>query len=229
MSYGVKIESSSGFIQIDSTFENITVLASGTGTAGTTNVYYPVALPSGTPSDYLVFAKPSTESGAKNMFFSEFTSVTGYDSFVIGTDYFTTSTFSYDYVVAIRSGEAATNTSPEYGLEVFKANGTDQVFSSNNQNFRCEQVAFNDIYNVNVPGTTFSVFNMSDVFTLMSGKSFVGRQPIANNQSLVYCLMAQFDYSNSAIGMRCLPAAVQGTPGGAFGCGYRTNLIGKFV
>jgi hypothetical protein len=228
MSYGISCKNASGFTQIDGTYENLAVWASGTGTAGTTNTFYPIAFPSNTPTDYVMFAKPSTESGSHALWFSEFPS-TSYSSFVIGLPYAATSTISIDWVIAIRSPEMPNNTSPGYGLEVYKSNGTDQVFSSNNGNFRCQQVAFDNITSVGATGTVFSVSNMAGVFSIMSGKSFVGKQIISSEVSMVHCNHAVFNYSANTIRQEVLPVQVVGGPSAAFGCGLRTNLIGTFT
>lgn len=229
MSYGISCENASGFTQIDGTYENLAVWASGTGTAGYGNTYTAIAFPSNTPSDYVMFAKPSTESGTQEIYFSEYTAVTTYPSFVFGQDSQATSNLSVDWVIAIRSAEMPNNTSPGYGLEVYKSNGTDQAFSSNNGNFRCQQVAFDNITSATSTGTVFSLSSMTGVYSIMSGKSFVGRQPLGQNVSVVYCLMAQWNYSSKTITQRPLPVVVQQTAGGAFGCGFRTNLIGTFT
>ena len=228
MSYGISSINSSGFTQIDGTYDNLSVFASGTATAGTTNTYYPVAFPANTPSSYVIFAKPSTESGDRLVWFSEFTNVTTYASFVFGLDYGATSNISVDWVIAIKSSDMPANNNAGYGLEVNKTNG-DQAFSSNNGNFRCQQVAFDNFTSIGTTGTIFSLTSMSGVYSIMSGKSFVGRQPIGVQTSAVWALHSRWDYTNKTIRAQNAVVAITGTFGGQYGGGFRTNLIGTFT
>lgn len=230
MSYGIRSINSSGFTQIDGTYDNLSVFASGTATAGTTNTYYPVAFPANTPSSYVIFAKPSTESGDHLVWFSEFTNVTTYASFVFGLDYLATSNISVDWVIAIKSSDMPANNSGDYGLEVNKTNG-DQAFSSNNGNFRCQQVAFDDFTSVGATGTIFSLTSMAGVYSIMSGKSFVGRQTVGSQPqtSAVWALHSRWDYTNRTIRAQNAVIAIVGSYGVTYGGGFRTNLIGTFA
>ena len=70
---------------------------------------------------------------------------------------------------------------------------------------------------------------MSGVYSIMSGKSFVGRQPIGAQTSAVWALHSRWDYTNKTIRAQNAVTAIQGTFGGAYGGGFRTNLIGTFT
>lgn len=64
MSYGMTVSNASGFVQIAEPFDNVSVFASGTATTQppTTGLTW-TNLPSNTPDDIIVFAKPASTSG----------------------------------------------------------------------------------------------------------------------------------------------------------------------
>jgi len=231
MSYGISVTSTGGFVQIDGTYENLAVFASGTATARGVNSYSPVAFPANTPADYLIFAKPSIESGDKYVWFSEWTGG-GAPSFVFGLPFDTSASVAVDWVIAVRSAAMPANNSSDYGLEVNKANG-DQAFSANDGNFRCQQVAFDDF---NDPpgqatdyGTIFSLSSMSGVYALMSGKTYIGRANMGYQGSIIYGLTSRWNYTNKTIRSEVkIFQFIANQGGSAAGGGFRTSLIGTF-
>ena len=152
MSYGIQCINESGFTQIDATFDNVAVFASGTMSSSFVGgTVTKTSIPANTPADYLIFCN--------------------------------------------------------FGLEVYKQN-TEEAFSSNNQNFRCLQVSFDVISTNTQSGSTFTLDSMTNIYSLMSGKTLLGRLPVSQQNS---------------------PVALQSPGGGSVGGGYKTNLIGVFA
>jgi hypothetical protein len=119
------------------------------------------------------------------------------------------------------------NNNPDFGLEVYKQNG-EEAFSSNNQNFRCLQVSFDTIVSGNQSGATFSLGSMTNIYSLMNGKTIIGRQPINNNQSTLMSLFVEFNFTSQTIKSLGLPVTLFGPGSSVVGGGYKTNLIGVF-
>lgn len=232
MSYGISVSSSGGFMQIDGTYENLAVFASGTATANVGNVYSPVAFPANTPADYLIFAKPSIESGDSSVWFSEWTENSSYPSFIFGLSRESLSSIAVDWIIAIRTSAAPAANSSGYGLEVNKANG-DQAFNSENGNFRCQQVSFEDLNSLQeTSNSIFSVSSMSGVYALMSGKGFLGRLQFAAAPAVLATVIAcsRWNYADNTIRTRVARQVIIANQGGftSIGGGFRTNLIGTF-
>tara|TARA_R110002153_G_scaffold105017_2_gene243220 strand:+ start:459 stop:1139 length:681 start_codon:yes stop_codon:yes gene_type:complete len=226
MSYGLSVVSESGFTQIDSTYDNVAVYASGTmnssyygGTVTTT------AIPANTPVDYLIFCKPTTESGTHRLTLATYTDGSGFSFY---NQYGQNTVISVDWVIAIRSRDMPANNSPDYGLEVYKANG-EESFSSNNANFRCLQVSFDNITSSTQSGATFSLGSMANIYSLMSGKTVLGRVPVSSQNSALYSLFVEFDYSAKTIKSVGAPVALIGPGSSAIAGGFKTNLIGSFT
>lgn len=232
MTYGFYCENESGFVQVDGTYDNFAVFASGTVQCGFTGgPTYEVTFPAGTPADFIIFAKPTTESGFVRFMYGTQLVQTGYDpTFFFTQVYGATETFTVDWVIAVRSNTIATSVNPEtgYGLNVYKDDGT-IAYNSNNQAFRCSLATFLDYYSASSSFTGVSLANMTGVYTNMNGKSIVGRAPIGPNQSATYSIYAIFDYTNSEIGEEPLPLFVVPFGGAAvFGGGRKTSIWGTF-
>lgn len=236
MSYGFYCENESGFTQIDGTYDNFAVFASGTVNTGYAGGPQPqVAFPTGTPDTFIIFAKPTVE--------------TGYTAFTYGTNmtdmtspagkyfFFTnhlgqTTQVSVDWVIAIRSKDSVSQSDPNvgYGFNVYKDTG-EIAYSTNNQAFRCSLVTFLDYENSTSAFTEVPLASMDGVYANMNGKSIVGNVQINSNASAVYAIFAIFDYTNSEIGEEPRPIYVIPFGGGGtvFGGGRKTSLWGTFT
>lgn len=232
MSYGILVNSSGGFTQIDATYDNLAVYASGTvnssyvnaaGTGGATNK---VAFPANTPADWCIFAKPTTESGDHLLTLAHYSDGTGFAFF---NTWQNSTVISVSWVIAVRSRDMPTNNNPDFGLEVNKSNG-EQAFSSNNLNFRCEQVSFDTIVNTQTSLSSFSVSDMAGVYSLMNGKTILGAAPSGNQfYSILYSFFSRFEYTPKTIRGFASPVALASYGAtGQFGGGTKTNLIGRF-
>jgi len=225
MSYGISVQNTSGFIQIDATYDNVAVYASGTmNSSYTGGTLTKTAIPASAPSDYLIFCKPNSESGTHRLTLATWLDGSGFSFF---NQQGNTTVISVDWVIAVRSRDMPTNSNPDFGLEVYKLN-QEQAFSSNNQNFRCLQVSFDTITSASQSEATFTAGSLANVFSLMSGKTLLGRLPINSSFSALYSLFVEFDYSNNTIKSIGAPVAIQQLPGGSLGGGFKTNLIGIF-
>jgi len=230
MSYGFLAVNQSGFTQIDGTYDNLAVFASGTGTtsyASTgTGTYNKVTFPANLPSTWALFAKPSleTESGGFNAYWL-LADTTG---FYIMTPLNTNATRSFDYKFAVRSFEMPSSPNTGYGLKVYKSNG-DEAFSSNNQNYKCLFVASDNT----AAGSqaVYSPSSISGCFRLMNGAMRIGYHPYAGFAGLVItsAYMHTFDYVTDEIKSVVTYATVQGGGGFASADQVKTNLVGKFV
>jgi hypothetical protein len=120
-----------------------------------------------------------------------------------------------------------TNSSPDHGLNVYKANG-EQAYSSNNSNLRVSAVSFDDLTSTSTTPTSFTVASMSGVYTLMSGKNQVGRSPQGfPNFSILYSFFQEFNFTAKTIAGKITPVTnAAPSPSGSFGGGFKTNLIG---
>ena len=122
MSYGMTVNNLSGFVQVAEPFDNVSVFASGTTTTTQPNANAIwTNLPSNTPDDIIIFAKPATASGVYK--FSCLLDRTGgstprfylYDS-VSNTGQ------SIDYVVLTKS-QVMSVPSSGYGINVYNSSG----------------------------------------------------------------------------------------------------------
>ena len=229
MRYGILVKNASGFTQIDSTYDNISSFASGTVARSYVNssgghVLNKVPFPSNTPSDYLIFAKPSAQTSRRQITLWIYS-----DGFAFYAPYTATTNFNINYFVGVRSQDMPTNNSPDYGLEVNKSNG-DQAFSSNNPNFRVSAVSFDNLTGLTTGPSSFPVASMSGVYALMSGKNPIGLSPQGYPAySVKYSLYQDFNFSAKTIS-GVIQAVVLSAPylgGTLFGGGFKTNLIGK--
>jgi len=233
MTYGFYCENESGFTQVDGTYDNFAVFASGTvNTSWSGGPQTTVSFPAGTPDDYLIFAKPTVETGFTTFAYGtdiNATSPVG-SYFFFTNQYGQTGPVSVDWIIAIRSKELAVQADPNvgYGFNVYKDNG-EIAYSTNNQAFRCSIVTFID-YSSAGSFTQVPISSMAGVYTNMNGKSLFGRLRVSSQQSLFYGLFADFDYINSEIGET--PRPIFSIPfGGAatvFGGGRKTSLWGTF-
>lgn len=232
MSYGILVVNGAGYTQIDGTYDNVAVYASGT----TLSSYYDapmssgnitkVTIPAGAPDDYLVFAKPTNETGED----VALTLATYSDGTIAFFNYYSVTTkISVDWVIAVRSRDMSTNDSTGYGLVVYKSNG-EQAYHSENQNFRCRAVNLRTEDQVDQTNIIFSLTNMSGVYSMMNGKTMIGRVAYGPQFSLVYSLYAVWGYDNKTIATRnnvvLLAPPVSST---VFGGGTKTSLIGTFA
>ena len=226
MSYGIQCINESGFTQIDATFDNVAVFASGTMSSSFVGgTVTKTSIPANTPADYLIFCKPNSASGTQRLTLAAFLDGSGFTFF---TQYGTTSTISVDWVIAVRSRDMPANNNPDFGLEVYKQN-TEEAFSSNNQNFRCLQVSFDVISTNTQSGSTFTLDSMTNIYSLMSGKTLLGRLPVSQQNSALYSLFVEFNFTSKTIKALGAPVALQSPGGGSVGGGYKTNLIGVFA
>mgnify|MGYP006098025845 CR=1 FL=1 len=232
MTYGFYCENESGFVQVDGTYDNFAVFASGTVQCGFTGGdTYEVAFPAGTPADFIIFAKPTSESGVVRFTYGTQLVQSGSDpTFFFTQVYGQTGTFTVDWVIAVRSKDSSTASNPDvgFGINVYKDDG-ELAYTSNNQAFRCSLATFLDYYNDSSSFTGVPLASMAGVYTNMNGKSIVGRVQISSNQSAMYSIFAIFDYTNSEIGEEPLPLFV--LPFGAgtvFGGGRKTSIWGTF-
>jgi hypothetical protein len=230
MSYGFLAVNSSGFTQIDGTYDNLAVFASGTGTTGyyssLGSVINRINWPANMPSTWALFVKPSleTESGGYNTYWL------GADSngFYIFTPYESGFTRSFDWKLAVRSFDMPASSSNGYGLKVYKSNG-DEAFSSSNENFKCLFVASDNT----TAGSqaVYSPSSISGCFRLMNGSGMVAYQPYpyAPGAVITRAYMQQFDYTTNKIKAVVTYARVAAGIGSGFSDQVKTNLVGKFV
>jgi hypothetical protein len=232
MTYGFYCENESGFVQVDGTYDNFAVFASGTANSGSGNTAERVYFPAGTPDDYLIFAKPTVETGFTTLAYGTdltATSPTG-SYFFFADQYGVYTTVSVDWIIAIRSKELAVQSDPNvgYGFNVYKDTG-EIAYSTNNQAFRCSIVTFVD-YNNASNFSQVPISSMAGVYTNMNSKTIFGSVPVSSQQTLIYSLFADFDYVNSEIGET--PRPVFSIPIGGtsvvFGGGRKTSIWGTF-
>lgn len=230
MSYGIEVTNASGFTQIDGTYDNISSFASGTVTrsyvvSSSTHVLNKVSFPANTPTDYLIFAKPSAQTTTRQITLAIYS-----DGFAFFAPYQNSASFSLDYFIGVRSRDMPTNTSPGYGLEVYKSNG-EQAYSSNNANLRVSAVSFDDLTSTSTTPASFTVGSMNGVYALMSGKNQVGRSPQGwPSFSVIYAFFQEFNFSAKTIAGKINAVTLSGpSQSGAFGGGFKTNLIGTLT
>lgn len=230
MSFGTLIINESGFVQIDGTYDNISAFATGSVTRSYANssgqeVVNKVTFPTNTPNDYLIFVKPSAQTTTRQVTLAVYS-----DGFAFFAPWQANASFSLDYFIGVRSEDMPTNSNPDFGFEVYKSNG-DQAFSSNNANFMISAVSFDNLSAVNNTPSAFSVSSMSGVYTLMSGKNYIGRSPAGfPYYSTVYSFFQEFNFANNTISGKITPVtAAPPTQGGSFGGGFKTNLIGTLI
>lgn len=235
MTYGFYCENESGFTQVDGTYDNFAVFASGTVNTGYSGGPQPqVAFPTGTPSTFIIFAKPTVEIG-----YTAFTYGTNMTStspegsyFFFSNVYGQTTPVSVDWVIAIRSSDSASQSDPNvgYGFNVYKDTG-EIAYSTNNQAFRCSLVTFLDYESSGSTFTEVPLASMAGVYTNMNGKSVVGRVQLSSNAAAMYSIFAIFDYTNSEIGEAPRPIFIIPFGGGGtvFGGGRKTSLWGTFT
>ena len=230
MSYGFLAVNQSGFTQIDGTYDNLAVVASGTGTtsyySSLGNVTNRVNWPANLPSTWALFAKPSleTESGGFNTYWLQ----TDANGFYITTPLNSNFTRSFDWKICLRSFEMPSSPNNGYGLKVYKSNG-DEAFSSTNENFKCLFVASDNT----TAGSqaVYSPTSISGCFRLMNGSGWVAYHP--NQQTpgtiAVSAYMQQFDYVTDEIKAVVTYAAIVGGAGSSTSDQVKTNLVGKFA
>lgn len=231
MSYGIFVSNQSGFTQIDGNYDNISAYATGTvnrsyiGSSPSQNQINKVYFPANTPSDYLVFAKPSAQTTTRQIALEVYS-----DGFAFFAPWQASSNFSIDYFIGVRSRDMPSASSSGYGLEVFKTNG-EQAFSSNNKNFRVSNVSFDNLSSTAYSPNSFTVSSMSGVYTLMSGKNWVGRSPQGYPQySVIMAFFQEFNYTAKTVAGKITPIANSSpSPVGFFGGGFKTNLIGTLT
>lgn len=227
MSYGILVKNQSGFTQIDATYDNISSFASGSVTRSYVNssgsqTLNKVLFPTNTPTDYLIFAKPTAQTTTRQITLAVYS-----DGFAFFAPWQASSSFTVDYFIGVRSRDMPTNSSPDHGLNVYKANG-EQAYSSNNSNLRVSAVSFDDLTSTSTTPTSFTVASMSGVYTLMSGKNQVGRSPQGfPNFSILYSFFQEFNFTAKTIAGKITPVTnAAPSPSGLFGGGFKTNLIG---
>jgi hypothetical protein len=227
MSYGILVNNASGFTQIDGTYDNISSFSSGTvarsyTTSSGSQVLNKVTFPSNTPTDYLIFAKPSAQTNLRQITLAVYS-----DGFAFFAPWQASDNFNIDYFIGVRSRDMPTNTSPDHGLNVYKANG-EQAYSSNNSNLRVSAVSFDDLSSTSTTPASFTVGSMSGIYTLMSGKNYVGRSPQGYpNFSVIYSFFQEFNFTAKTITGKITPVTnAAPSPSGSFGGGFKTNLIG---
>lgn len=230
MSYGILVNNASGFTQIDGTYDNISSFSSGTVarsyvTSSGSQVLNKVTFPSNTPTDYLLFAKPSAQTTLRQITVAVYS-----DGFAFFTPWQASDNFNIDYFIGVRSKDMPANNSPDHGLEVYKDNG-DQAYSSNNPNFRVSAVSFDDLNSTSFTPSAFTVSSMSGIYTLMSGKNYVGRSPQGwPSFSIIYSFFQEFDYTAKTITGKITPVTnAAPSQSGSFGGGFKTNLIGTLT
>ena len=230
MSYGIEVTNASGFTQIDGTYDNISSFASGSVTRSYVNasgsqILNKVSFPTNTPTDYLIFAKPTAQTTTRQITLAVYS-----DGFAFFAPWQASSSFALDYFIGVRSRDMPINTSPDYGLEVYKSNG-EQAYSSNNANFRVSAVSFDDLTSTAYSPTSFTVGSMSGIYTLMSGKNYVGRSPQGwPSFSIIYSFFQEFDYTAKTIAGKITPVTnAAPSQSGLFGGGFKTNLIGTLT
>ena len=108
-----------------------------------------------------------------------------------------------------------------------------QSFNSENGNFRCQQVSFEDLNSLQeTSNSIFSVSSMSGVYALMSGKGFLGRLQFAAAPAVLATVIAcsRWNYADNTIRTRVASQVIIANQGGftSIGGGFRTNLIGTF-
>lgn len=238
MSYGFKSTNSDGITQIDGVNDNIAIFATGTAIAEThtgnniTNIPYPANL----PTDYLIFAKPSDPTAATNIPFSLVPRST-YFQFMLPLTY--TDSISIDWAIGVKHSDMPATSTPDWGIKVFNSTG-DVAFSSNSQNFRCQQVVFETISNLRFgSNTVFTVNDLASTYTLMSGHSGVGYDydgfvRILHALCAVYDITEGFNATDGVIKywteeQQPIGITMVGGQSGSFGSGDITHLIGSIV
>ena len=79
MSYGIQCINESGFTQIDATFDNVAVFASGTMSSSFVGgTVTKTSIPANTPADYLIFCKPNSASGTQRLTLAAFLDGSGF-------------------------------------------------------------------------------------------------------------------------------------------------------
>lgn len=229
MSYGFEARNQNNIMQIDGEHGNMAVYASGTLNASyvppsNVAVNYAQAYPSSLPSDYLIFAKPNSMSTGSDVPFSLIENSTSF-GFVL--PYGSTSTISIDWVICVSHGDMNLPTSPDFGLQVYNSGGS-VVFSSNFENFRCNQVSFDDATSSSYTPNVFSGADCSEDYSLLSGHSEIGRIPVNGAFGLVQSLFVIYKAGTSQITNTVLNSRPAAPGGGAFGGGRVTNMIGQF-
>src|SRR6056300_691444 len=199
MSYGMTVNNLSGFVQVAEPFDNVSVFATGTATTQppTTGLTW-TNLPSGTPDDILIFAKPATTSGVykfamqldrtggatPRFYFYDSTSSTGQ---------------SISYVVLTKTQELTVPTSG-YGLNVYNSNnnlaftseyGTSRVYLS--RVTTPSSSSFASVY-PNVGGEL-----LDNTWACMNTYGFFGFAPNGPSYSSGLAYKVKFDFTNDQI------------------------------
>lgn len=195
MSYGMTVSNASGFVQVAEPFDNVFVYATGTVTTQTPTFGYTwTNLPSGTPDDILIFAKPSTASGVYK--FSMYLDRTGgatprfffYDST-------TSSGQSIDYVVLTKS-QGLTVPASGYGLNVYNSSGnlafTSEYGTSRVYLSRVTTPASSTFASVypNVGGEL-----LNNTWACMNAYGYFGFAPYGPSYSAGYSYKVKFDFT----------------------------------
>jgi len=199
MSYGMTVNNLSGFVQVAEPFDNVSVFTTGTTTtqSPSTGLTW-TNLPSSTPDDILIFAKPATVSGVykfamqldrtggttPRFYFYDSTSSTGQ---------------SVDYVVLTKS-QALTVPASGYGLNVYNSSGN-LAFTSEYGTSRVYQSR------VTTPSTsTFaSVYSnvggelLNNTWVCMNAFGFFGFVPNGPSYTSGLAYKVKFDFTNDEI------------------------------
>jgi len=221
MAYGLLVVNDSGFTQIDHTYGNLQIIATGT-TANFSGSSIATALPSGVGTDILVFVKPNSTSGLGYNNEIPFWGYIDYaaNTFVIGRLLilsFYQGNFKY---IVCKAGQAPAS-SGHYGLETYTSSGS-LAFSSVYDDMECVEA---HTYTLSYPASTNFVFNESsggwangtdvdDYYVLLNAMGKVARIAFTNN----YYYRASFvSYRYSANANNQNPAAQNIRCGANFG------------
>jgi len=225
MSYGFLAKNQSGFTQIDGTYDNLSVLASGTATSSyhssTGSVFNLISMPSGAPSDTVIFAKPTNESGTYVLWLQGAS-----NGFYLMGPVNINTTFSVDYKICVRSRDMPASSNNGYGLKVYKSNG-EEAYSSSNENFKCLFVA-SDSTSAGSQAV-YSPTSISGCFRLMDGSNIVQYFPIQPTLVMFIAYAQRFEYANNRIFGTATYARFGSGSGSASSNQVKTNLVGKFV
>jgi len=199
MSYGMTVSNASGFVQVAEPFDNVSVFGSGTVTtqspgAGAT----PTNLPSGTPDDIIIFAKPSTPSGVYK-FSMLLDRIGGATPRFYFYDSFSSTGQSIDYIILTKS-QTLTVPSSGYGLNVYNSSGN-LAFTSEYGTSRVYQSrvttpsssTFASVY-PNVGGEL-----LNNTWACMNAYGFFGFAPEAPSYTSGLAYKVKFDFTNDQL------------------------------
>ena len=136
MAYGLEVKNSSGYTQIDSTYGNLQVIATGTTASFGSGTTLSTSLPSGIGNNAVVFVTPNTTTGTGQNNTVTFWGYIDYsaNTFVIGrTLTFSFYQGSFKYVICV---DGQTPPTSGYGFTTFTSGG-DLGFSSTYTDMEC--------------------------------------------------------------------------------------------